>query len=208
MEKSECPDCGKKFDASDAMKQHRNDKHLKQEVAVVKKPKLTIGKILTYGIIFLVVIVIGSVLIWALTAPSVGTGPIGSTHTHMDFKVYIEGKTIDFSQGKYQKPHINQHVHLEGGDGDLIHKHATGVTMGFFFKSLGMTFDKNCLATDTGDKYCNDGGKTLKFYANGITNDQLGNYDLKDGDKILVSYGNESEDEIKVQLASITDKAK
>ena len=209
MEKVECLECGRKFDTSDAMRQHKNDKHSKQEtLAAVKKSKLNAGKILTYGIIFLVVVGIGYALVWALTAPSTGLGASGSTHIHQDWKMYINGNAIDFSQSKYQKPHINARVHLEGGDGDLIHKHVTGVTMGFFLKSLVVDFDKNCLVMDTGDKYCNNSDKTLKFYVNGKPNDQWENYDLKDLDKILVSYGNESEEKIKQQLASITDKAK
>ncbi|MBI4009728.1 MAG: MoaD/ThiS family protein [Candidatus Aenigmarchaeota archaeon] len=209
MEKAECPECGKNFDTSDAMKQHRNDKHAKQEATVVvRKPKLTFGKVLTYGIILLVVVGIGYALIWALTAPSTGIGAPGSTHIHQDFKVYVSGNAIDFSLGKYQKPHLNAHVHLEGGDGDLIHVHATGVTMEFFLKSLGIKFEKDCLTMDTGDKYCNEGDKALKFYVNSKPSSEWEKYVLKDGDKILVSYGNESEDQITQQLSSVTDKAK
>ena len=207
MEKVECPECRRKFDASDAMNQHRNDKHKKQETAVVKKPEFTFGKVLTYATILFATGGVVALLVWALTAPSTGMGPVGSTHTHQDFKVYISSNSIDFSQGKYQKPHLNTHVHLEGGDGDLIHKHSTGVTIGFFFKSVSISFDRNCLVLDTGEKYCN-GERTLKFYVNGKPNDSWEEYDLQDGDKILVSYGNESEEAITQQLASITDKSK
>lgn len=209
MEKAECPECGRKFDTSDSMKQHRNDVHKKQEATVVvKKSKFSFGKILTYAIILFVIGGAAALLIWALTSPSAGIGPAGSTHIHQDFKVYINGNVIDFSQGKYQKPHLNAKVHLEGGNGDLIHKHATGVTMGFFLKSVSISFDKNCLTIDTGENYCNDGDRTLKFYVNGKPNSEWENYDLQDGDKILVSYGSESGDGLKQQLSSITDKSK
>lgn len=211
MEKAECPDCRRKFDTSDAMNQHKNDKHLKQEVAVVRKPKLTFGKILMYGIIVFVIAGIGYLLVWALTgslSPSTGIGPSGSTHIHMDFKVYTNGNAIDFSQGKYQKSHLNQRVHLEGGDGDLIHVHATGVTMGFFLKSLGISFDRNCLTLDTDEKYCDGGDGSLKFYVNDKPSDDWENYVLRNLDKLLVSYGNDSEEQIKQQLSSITDKAR
>jgi len=211
MEKVECPDCGKKFDTSDAMNQHRNDKHLKQQATVVvKKPKLAIGKILTYGIIIFVIAGVGYALIWAITGSSsnTGLGSPGSTHIHQDLKMYINGEAIDFSQSKYQKPHVNAHVHMEGGDGDIIHKHTTGVTMGFFLKSILITFDRNCLTIDTGEKYCNDGDKTLKFYVNGKPNADWEKYDLKDLDKFLISYGSESDEAIQQQLSSITDKAK
>lgn len=211
MEKVECPDCGRKFNTKEAMVQHKTDKHAKHEPSVaVRKPKITFGKILTYTIIIFVIAGVGYTLIWALTSSSNpgGLGTPGSTHIHMDWKMYINGKPIDFSVSKYQKPHINQHVHMEGGNGDVIHVHATGVTMGFFLNSIVLKLDKDCLLMDTGESYCNSGDKTLKFYVNGKPNSELDKYILKNLDKILVSYGNDSEDVIKQQLASITDKAK
>ena len=211
MEKFECGDCGRKFDTRDSLDQHRKDKHLQQQSAVVKKSKLSLGKILTFGIIILVVVGLGAVLFWALTASTsstTGLGAPGSTHIHMDWKVYLNGKAVDVSIPKYQKPHINQYTHMEGGDGNLIHVHATGATFGFFLNSIGLKLDSSCLTMDTGEKYCNEGNKTLKFYLNGKANDQWDKYLLKNLDKILISYGNESEDQIKQQLATITDKAK
>ncbi len=209
MEKVECPDCQKKFDTPDAMKQHRNDVHSKHEpTTAVKRSKWSIGKILTYGIIILIIVGAGALLVWALTAQSSGIGAVGSTHIHQDWKMYINGNSVDFSVSKYQKPHINQQVHLEGGDGDVIHVHATGITTGLFLKSIGIKFDKNCLVMDTGEQYCSSGDKTLKFYVNGKPNDEWEKYVLRNLDKILISYGNESENAIKQQLASITDKAK
>ncbi len=207
MEKFECSDCGRKFDTKDAMVQHKSDKHLKQDAVVVKIPSFSIGKIFTYAIIALVILGIGYVLFWALTAPQSGIGPAGSTHIHQDWKAYLNGVPVDFSVGKYQKPHLNQKVHMEGGDGDVIHVHATGVTMGFFLESIGLDLGKDCFKMDTGEQYCNQDDKTLKFYVNGKLNDQLGDYILKDSDKILISYGSESEEAIADQLGSITDKA-
>lgn len=210
MEKFECGDCGRKFDTKDSLDQHRKDKHMQQSTAVVKKSKFSIGKILTLGIVLLVVAGLGATFIWALTSSSNsgGIGAPGSTHIHQDWKMYINGKSIDFSVPKYQKPHINQLTHMEGGDGDIIHVHATGITMGFFLNSIGIKIDNNCLTMDTGEKYCNEGNKALKFYVNGKPNNEWGSYILNNLDKILVHYGNETDDQIKQQLSSITDKTK
>ena len=72
-----------------------------------------------------------------------GIGVLGSAHLHADVKVYINGQSIDFSQRKYQL--ASSFLHFEEGIGDVIHTHATGLTIGHMFRSLGMDFSNNCL---------------------------------------------------------------
>ena len=67
-------------------------------------------------------------------------------------------------------------------------------------------FGSNCLAFEEAD-YCNLGNARLRFYVNGKPNDEFDNYVIKDLDKILVSYGSESDEEIKKQLDSVTNLA-
>ena len=133
-----------------------------------------------------------------------GIGPLRSAHLHADVKVYINGNSIDFSQKKYQL--AARYIHFEEGVGDVIHTHATGLTMGHMFSSLGVDFNSNCIEFESQD-YCNGGSKKLRFYVNGQQNNQFDNYLIKDLDKILLSYGSESEAEIQKQLGSITNLA-
>lgn len=133
-----------------------------------------------------------------------GVGALRSAHNHADVKVYINGKAIDFSQQRYQL--AARFIHFEEGIGDVIHTHATGLTAGHLFKSLGADFDGNCLAFEKTD-YCNDGNAKLRFYVNGKPNNEFDNYAINDIDKILVSYGTESDAEIQQQLNSITNLA-
>ncbi len=125
-------------------------------------------------------------------------GALGSTHEHTAFRLFINGQVIDFSQPKYQVK--SQYVHFENGDGDTIHKHATGVDIGFLFETLGMKFTSECIAMDDGTDYCNDSNNTLKFFVNGVRNDMFNNYVLNDGDRILLSYGSETQEQIDEQL--------
>ena len=132
-----------------------------------------------------------------------GIGALRSTHIHADIKVYINGNAIDFSQKKYQ---LNaRFIHFEDRLGDVVHVHATGMTLGHLFKSIGMDFSSNCIVE--GQSYCNDADKTLKFYVNGQQSNEFGNRIIKDLDKYLISYGSENEAEIQKQLDSITNLA-
>ncbi len=161
-----------------------------------------------YGMFSIAILIIAGIgygiysLVSAAPA-AIPLGPPGSVHTHQDFRVYIDGKAIDFSQPRYQVR--SQYVHVEDSDGDLLHTHATGVTFGMFLKSVGFTFNSTCLIADTGEGGCNSDGKKVKFYVNGGQNSQFDKYLIRTNDKILISYGNETD--VTSQLASITSKA-
>lgn len=133
-------------------------------------------------------------------------GALGSIHEHADFKMYINGQAFDLSQQKYQVR--VQFVHVEEGIGEVIHSHASGITLGHFLNSLGFQMTEKCLITDKPESFCNTGLKTLKVYINGKKIDNPSAYVIKDFDKILVSYGSESEEQLQKQLKSVTDLAK
>lgn len=133
-----------------------------------------------------------------------GIGPLRSTHQHADVKVYINGQPIDFSERKYQV--ATSFIHFEDGVGDVIHTHATGLTVGNLFKSIGAVLNSNCLVFG-GQSYCSGDGKLLKFYVNGKPDSNFAGYIIQDLDKILVSYGSENESGIQLQLSSVTNLA-
>lgn len=133
-----------------------------------------------------------------------GIGSLRSTHKHADVKVYINGNAADFSQRKYQL--ASRYIHFEEGLGDVAHIHAIGLTIGHLFKSLGGDINNNCVTLDS-QNYCREESKMLKFYVNNKPNSEFDNYVIKDMDKLLISYGDENESEIKKQLDSVTNLA-
>ncbi len=137
-------------------------------------------------------------------------GILGDIHWHADLKVYLDGQQYNLTQAKYMSAENNtlsNFAHLHDMNGDILHKHADGITLGFFFRTLGMNLSENCFTLDNGTSYCNEDGKNLKLYVNGGQNRDFGNYDFQDNDKILLTYGNDSEDIIKKQLESVTEDA-
>lgn len=147
-----------------------------------------------------IMIVLFSILfLFGCTTSSIG--PLGSTHEHATFKVFLQGKLLDFSKPKYMV--IVQEVHLEELNGDIIHKHATGITIGYFLNTLGFKLGKDCFVSDEGKSFCNAGDKKLKFYVDGVLSDDFGDHEISEGAKYLVSYGNESVELIEKQLSSV-----
>ena len=133
-----------------------------------------------------------------------GIGDLNSVHQHADIKVYLNGKSIDFSQKKYQL--TTNYIHFEDGIGDVMHIHASGITVGHMLRGVGMAFTNECLKINE-ENYCNDDKNSLKFYVNGKPNILFDNYAVQDLDKLLVSYGPKTQDTSE-QLASVTDLAR
>lgn len=147
-------------------------------------------------------------------------GKYGSEHSHADFKVYINNAAIDFSQPQYQEHsghsgnngeeiscgNESQLAHLDNGDGAVVHKHATGVTWGYFFSKLSMNMTDGCLKLQDGPSYCNDGPARWRFFVNGKETGPLKDTEIHDLDRVLFTY-NATDAEIQRQLASVTSKS-
>ena len=146
-------------------------------------------------------------------------GVLESQHIHADWKIYLNGQSLSF-EGKDHMGRmranlpVSSFVHVDSGapapekTGDVLHMHATGVPLWIFFESLGMKFNNECLILDTGETYCNDPVRTLKFYVNGHPNKDYESYVFNDLDKILISYGDEPEQQVQTQRGSITNFAR
>jgi hypothetical protein len=125
-------------------------------------------------------------------------------HAHADFKVYLNGQAINFSQERYME--TTPFIHFHDMDGDVIHAHRDGLGLEILLESMGMRFNSTCLVTDSGESYCNDEENNIKFYVNGAPNGEFENYVFEDMDRILISYGPSGED-LAQQLGSVTDKS-
>ena len=131
-----------------------------------------------------------------------GAGPMNSEHTHANILVKIFGDTFDFSAPAYQIK--SAWIHFEGGEGTTIHKHATGVKLGYLFETLNIGLTDECYQfPDRSRSFCTEGENTLKFYINQQQVDSILDYETKDGDKILISFGSETPEEIEAQLLEL-----
>lgn len=141
---------------------------------------------------------------------SANIGALGSQHIHADFKIFINGNSINFADDKhYMKSsaiHLDDQQNKEDASG-LMHMHATGVPFWYFLKSVGVDLDKECITLENQQKFCNSANKKFRFFVNGEEYSDIGNYIFRDMDKILISYGNENEGQIQNQINSITDFA-
>jgi len=155
----------------------------------------------------IVVVIVGAGIAAAVLAPrnpALDFGPLGSAHLHAVFAVVLDGEAIDFSQDKYQvKTTGNSYIHVEGGDGTTLHRHSTKVPVGEFFRSVNMDIRDNCFIRDDGEQFCEQGNNQLRFYRNTTSIESIIDYVLQDNDRLLVIYGDETEDEIQAEISKL-----
>lgn len=128
-------------------------------------------------------------------------------HWHADFKVMIDGNFVDFNKFEYMSTpyvHLSERTHLHDFNPSVIHVHQTGVTLAEFFDSIGMEFSDNCFDANS-SRYCNSPTHQLQLYVNGKPNSQMGNYQPKDLDKILIFFDTTTPSQ--ENLDSITNEA-
>ena len=132
-------------------------------------------------------------------------GKLGDEHIHSSLLVKIFGDKFDFSTPNYQVK--TSWIHFENQDGDTIHRHSTGVELEFLFNSMKIALDENCFIFPDGRQFCNNDDYSLKFYVNQQKVDDIRKYIVQEDDRILITYGNESQEEIEKQLAELNAQA-
>ena len=177
-----------------------NNKKKKSYFDITRKKRSKNLKTVILPIIAALVIIAGiSIYLFSQNTLSVaGFGPLGSAHEHAAFLVKVNGQNIDFSQPKYQVQ--SDYIHVENGDGTTLHRHSTNVTFADFLKSINMDIDRknNCLVFTNGTKYCDndDDDNKLRIFINGNSTNSISDYILKNDDRLLVMYGNETNEQI------------
>lgn len=128
-------------------------------------------------------------------------GEPGSDHAHANLFVTINNNLVEMAEDKYMLK--NEVVHFENSNGLTIHKHAKGITVPYFLSTLGFKMTQTCLSLDTGEQFCNDGGKKLSMVVNGVFITDFNAYEIAQGDQVLVNYGNEGKTGLLIKFNNI-----
>jgi hypothetical protein len=133
-------------------------------------------------------------------APS-GAGKLGSEHEHASLLVRIFGDKFDFGAPSYQIK--SSWIHFEESDGTTIHRHASGVALGYLFDTLNIGINNECYMFPDGRNFCTNEDYSLKYYINHQIVKDINDYVFEDGDRILITYGSETPEQIEGQLIEL-----
>ena len=187
--------------AREERREEREDK-VAEQTKVKRKNSLKAA-----GVLVLIAVIVGySVYVFINLdsnvpgAPS-GAGKLGDEHEHASLLVRIFGDTFDFSSPSYQIK--SSWIHFEDSDGTTIHRHSTGVTLGYLFANIGIDIDSECYKFPDGRSFCTNEDYSLKYYINHQRVSDINDYIFEDGDRILITYGSETPEQIEEQLIEL-----
>jgi len=189
-------------------KKTKKEREEKRESFAAKRTKeKTKNMLITGGIFAVIAVIVGFSVIEFLNLDSSGlgappgAGTFGDEHEHASMLVRIFGDKFDFSAPAYQIK--NTWIHFEGQDGATVHRHSSGVTLGYLFETLGIIIDENCYIFPDGREFCTSDEYSIKYFINHQPEESINDYVLKEGDRILISYGDENQEQIDAQLSEL-----
>ena len=196
-------------------REHRRER--REDFASKRTHQKRKSNFLAAGILGIIAVIVGFSIYTFIdmdsSGPGVpeGAGKLGDEHIHASLLVRIFGDQFDFSTSTYQIK--NSWIHFEESDGTTIHRHSSGVSLEYLFDSLSLTVGKvsidgtlkDCFTFPESDgrKFCTNEDYSLKLYINHQAVSDLNDYVIEDGDRILISYGNEKEEQINEQLMEL-----
>jgi len=189
-------------------RKHREERRERREDFVAKRShQKRKNTLLAVGILGLIGLIVGYASYEFVTmgtntpgAPP-GAGKLGDEHEHASILVRIFGDKFDFSATTYQIK--NSWIHFEESDGNTIHRHSSGVTLDYLFETLSIAIDEDCYIFTDGRQFCTNEDYSLKYFINGASVNSINDYVVQDDDRILISYGGETEAQITDQLNEV-----
>ena len=192
-------------------RKERRDREVKRENYATKhsaqKRKETL---IALGVFAVIAVIVGySVYMFVNMTETAPGGPenagvLGSEHSHAAILVKIFGDSFDFSAPAYQIK--SSWIHFEGRDGGTIHKHATGVTVGYLFETLALGLDDQCFVFQDGRSFCTNEDYSLNFFVNDKQVSDIRDLEITEDDRILITYGAETPEEIESQLLELNNQ--
>ena len=189
-------------------KKRREERRREHEDFAVKNKKIKRkNSLMAIGILGAVFAVVGySVFVFmtmGVNAPGApaGAGMLGDEHEHASILVKIFGDKFDFSVPSYQIK--SSWIHFEESDGTTVHRHASGIKLGYLFDTLNIGIDSKCFIFPDGRQFCTNEDYSLKYFINHQQTDDIRDYVFEDGDRILITYGNESPEQVEAYLSEL-----
>lgn len=130
---------------------------------------------------------------------------VGKKEENVDYKasfaIFTNGTFRVFTAPMYHN--LSEDVFIQADNPNVIRVKKAGTTWDDFFRTLPFKLTKACLTTGTGETFCSGENGQLKFYLNGEKTDNLLEQTIQNGDRALITFGEEDETQIQKQLEQV-----
>ena len=136
-----------------------------------------------------------------------GVPPLEAPHFHANWAIYIDGERLDLSDQRYMEEVSScytvdgevtpqSRVHMHEGNHDVLHVHHLGATWGHLAGNLGIGLGEGYLILDDGTRIFDGEGGRFTYILNGRALTAVHNELIASEDRLLISFGSESLDEL------------
>ncbi len=137
-----------------------------------------------------------------ITLPeTVDTSVTPITNVQASFAIFTNGTFRIFTAAMYHN--LSQDVYIEADNPNIVQVKKTDTSWNDFFLTLPFSLTSECLTTGTKETFCTGSEGALQFYINGKKTTDALSRKINDGDKLLVTFGKESDVQIKRQIDKI-----
>ncbi len=123
------------------------------------------------------------------TAPNLESTPLVQNQEvdiKATFTIITNGITRNFNAKMYHN--LSSDVYIEASNPTIVYVKKKGTTWNDFFSTLPMKLTSDCLTTGTGQTFCTGDTGSLKFYLNGQKREDLLFMEIREGDRVLITY--------------------
>lgn len=141
------------------------------------------------------------------------------THHHANWAVFLGGERLDLSDDRFMEDVAScrtspesirprDRIHLHDGDDNVVHVHHPASTWGQLLANLEMAAGSEYLFTPDGAKHMVGADSSVVFIRNGRRVYDLTNEPVRSLDRVVISFGAESPDEVMADhFSQVADNA-
>jgi hypothetical protein len=133
--------------------------------------------------------------------------PPEATHFHANWAIYIHGERLDLTDRRYMEEISScytvdgevtpqSRVHMHEGNHDVLHIHHLGATWGHLAGNLGIGLGEGYLIQADGTRIFDGEDGRFTYILNGRALTAVHNELISSEDRLLISYGSESLNEL------------
>lgn len=120
---------------------------------------------------------------------------------HASFAIFTNGTMRSFAAPKYHT--LSPNVFITAQQPNIVTVTVPNATWNEFFLSLPMRLNPECLTTGDDERFCNGPEGKMSFFINGVEDKRALIKPIKQGDSLLVTFGNETKEQIQSQISKI-----
>ncbi len=139
--------------------------------------------------------------------------PEDEVHYHANFAMYLNGQREQFKEPFYyvdleesctldQQITPHERAHMHDNVNDVVHVEDQAVTWGQFFQNLGWVVDLKVIRTPN-QVLLTDAQNKVTFILNGEQTDNVLTRVIKDQDRLLVDYGNATQQDLQKEYSTV-----